>query len=100
MKRSKTAPRAVCLAAIVAGANVSSALAATGDIYNLQTLGGSESEAKAINDAGEIAGSSKTPGDAAWAPFRYTGGLPGAGGSMQGLGNFGGYSFGYAINDI
>ena len=59
----------------------------------LGSLGGSESRAYGINDAGQVTGWSKTPGDAITNAVRWNGTTPTA------LGGLGGYSYGYAINN-
>src|SRR5262245_41150979 len=64
-------------------------------IYNLGTLGGSESYGTAVNDAGQVAGYSI---DTAYPAFRYAG-TPGSGGIMRDLGTLGGtYALGSAVN--
>src|SRR5258707_560354 len=88
------------LIAIVCFLSVSTspAIAAAGGIYNLGTLGGSDSEGDSINTSGQVAGESNTAGNAAIHAFRYTG-TPGSGGAMADLGTLGGtHSRGNAIN--
>jgi probable HAF family extracellular repeat protein len=91
---------AMLLAAAMCGfASAPIANAASGDIYNLGTLGGTFTGASQINDVGQVTGSSQiTPGGSQHA-FIYTG-KPGAGGAMLDLGTLGGsYSIGYGINN-
>src|SRR3954470_8802311 len=52
-----------------------------GAMYDLGTLGGSDSAAVAINASGLVVGSSFTAGNLGWHPFFYTG-VPGRGGAM------------------
>ena len=70
--------------------------AASGDVYNLGTLDGTQSSARDVNAAGQVTGLTFTP--TALHAFRYIG-TPGAGGVMQDLGTLGGgNSYGWAIN--
>jgi probable HAF family extracellular repeat protein len=88
----------------VSGASIPARAPATPPaIYNLGTLGGTGSQGYAINDAGQVAGSSALPGDTGDIPnhaFRYDG-TPGSGGVMHDLGTLGGtlVSVGLAVND-
>jgi probable HAF family extracellular repeat protein len=77
------------------GQSRTSALPAAGyTITDLGTLGGTTSMANAINNSGQIAGTSTTAGDVASHAFRYSGG------SLQDLGTLGGSnSYGNAINN-
>src|SRR5436190_1153250 len=75
-------------ALIVAGLFASPAHGAA-MIYNLGTLGGSISSGYAINDAGQIAGSSTVTGSTPYHAFRYDG-TPGSGGVMRDLGTLAG----------
>jgi probable HAF family extracellular repeat protein len=69
---------------------------ATATIYDLGTLGGTNSSGYAVNDAGGVAGDSQT-GSAAYHAFRYDG-TPGSG-VMRDLSTLGGTaSGGYDIN--
>src|SRR5262249_42592121 len=69
-----------------------------GTMADLGTLGGRFGDATAINNAGQITGSSYVAGDVAYHAFLYTG-TPGSGGSMADLGTLGGQnSRGFAIN--
>jgi probable HAF family extracellular repeat protein len=66
-------------------------------MVDLGTLGGQFGSGAAVNDAGQVAGTSDTTG-APFHAFLYTG-TPGSGGAMADLGTLGGnYSDGYAIN--
>ena len=56
-------------------------------MFDLGTLGGSQSSATAINASGEVAGDSNVTGDAAQHAFAYTG-TPGSG-TMADLGTLG-----------
>lgn len=85
------------LATVLLSVSAASAPAAPPNIYNLGTLGGSSS-AVAINNAGQVMGTSEVAG-ASWHAFVYTG-TPGSGGMMHDLGTLGGtYSHGWDIND-
>jgi len=67
-------------------------------IYNLGTLGGTESRGEAVNTSGQIAGSSRTNPSNTYHAFAYSG-APGNGGVMADLGTLGGSeSEGHAIN--
>ena len=84
------------VAVVSAGLFTSSAHGAA-TIYNLGTLGGSESSGSAINASGQVTGWSYTTGGVKHA-FLYTG-TPGSGGAMADLGTLGGTnSVGNAIN--
>src|SRR5687768_1677150 len=88
----------LCGLLLVTCLNVPATLAASGDIHNLGTIGGTVSEGYAVNDAGQVAGYSYAPGDVEYHAFLYTG-TPGSGGAMADLGTFGGgYSQGFGIN--
>ena len=70
-----------------------------GAMVDLGTLGGTNSGVSAINDAGQMAGSSDIAGDVGRHAFLYTG-TPGSGGTMADLGTLGGkYSGLSAINN-
>src|SRR5687767_10610716 len=71
-------------AALCAGASPVIVRAASGDIYNLGTLGGNYSWGASINDAGQVAGRSETAEDR-YHGFRYSG-IPGSGGVMGDIG--------------
>jgi probable HAF family extracellular repeat protein len=90
---------AMLLAVVCGFASERIANAASGDIYNLGTLGGPYPSASQINDAGQVSGSAQiAPGGDSRA-FRYSG-IPGAGGTMVDLGALSGsYSVGYGINN-
>jgi probable HAF family extracellular repeat protein len=71
-----------------------------GVIHGLGTLGGTQSAAYAINDSGQITGTSDLAGDLTHHAFLYTG-TPGSGGVMHDLGTLGGtVSDGHAISDL
>src|SRR5262249_11466502 len=75
-----------------------SAQAVVPAIYNLGTLGGSESFGYAVNAGGQVGGYSSTFSSFTHRAFLYSG-TPGSGGSMANLGTLGGpESFGYAVN--
>ena len=76
-------------AAALAGVLLATSSATATIIYNLGTLGGTDSYGGAVNDAGQIAGSSYTTDNAAYHAFRYDG-TPGSGGVMRDLGTLGG----------
>lgn len=84
------------LSLVTFGQNTTSALPPAGyTITDLGTLGGTTSMANAINNSGQIAGTSTTAGDAASHAFRYSAGV------MQDLGTLGGLnSAGNAINSL
>src|SRR5262245_24788108 len=73
---------------------------ASGTMYDLGTLGGTESDGSAINTNGQVAGSSLKTGDANYRPFLWKPTTPnGSSGTMYDLGTLGGTeSFGGAIN--
>ena len=80
------------------GETVPRTLAASGDIYDLGTLGGASSYGFGVNASGQVTGNTFTASGATRA-YLYTG-TPGNGGAMADLGTLGGtYSYGYAIND-
>jgi probable HAF family extracellular repeat protein len=72
----------------------------SGTMYDLGSLGGTESNGSAINASGQVSGSSLTNGDAHFRAFLWKPTLPnGASGTMYNLGTLGGNeSFGGAIN--
>ena len=63
-----------------------------GTMADLGTLGGTKASAIAINDSGQIAGSSYILGDLTSHAFRYTG-IPGNGGAMADLGTLVGTAY-------
>jgi probable HAF family extracellular repeat protein len=69
-------------------------------MYNLGSLGGTESNGGAINASGQVSGSSLTTADAAYHAFLWNSTTPnGTSGAMADLGTLGGTeSFGGAIN--
>jgi probable HAF family extracellular repeat protein len=69
-------------------------------MFNLGSLGGTESNGGAINASGQISGSSLTNGDAAYHAFLWKPTITnGTSGTMHDLGTLGGTeSFGGAIN--
>jgi probable HAF family extracellular repeat protein len=84
-----------CCLALLA---VSTSTAASGDIINLGTLGGTDSYGIAVNQAGQVVGESGTA-DGTTHAFLYAG-ILGSGGAMVDLGTLGGTeSSAYAIND-
>ena len=70
--------------------SASTAHAASGDIYNLGTLGGTYSAGLGINAAGQVVGRTESPAGIERA-FLYSG-TPGSGGAMVDLGTLGGSS--------
>jgi uncharacterized delta-60 repeat protein len=86
-------------AAVLLSVSAASAPAAPPNIYNLGTLGGTSSQAYAINNAGQVTGVSSLAGDASSHAFLYTG-TPGSGGMMHDLGTLGGTnSWAWDVND-
>ena len=72
----------------------------TGTMHDLGTLGGTDGDGIALNDSGQVTGSSQTTDDAAYRAFLWTPTTPGGvSGVMQDLGTLGGTnSYGIAIN--
>lgn len=72
----------------------------SGTMYNLGSLGGTESNGSAINASGQVSGSSLTTADAAYHAFLWKPTSPnGTSGTMHDLGTLGGTeSFGGSIN--
>ena len=72
----------------------------SGTMYDLGTLGGTESNGSAVNTSGQVAGSSLKNGDSAYRAFLWKPTTPnGTSGTMYDLGTLGGTeSFGGAIN--
>src|SRR3990172_5711909 len=72
----------------------------SGTMYNLGSLGGTESNGSAINASGQVSGSSLTTADAAYHAFLWKPTTPnGTSGTMYDLGTLGGTeSFGGSIN--
>ncbi len=72
----------------------------SGTMYDLGTLGGTESNGSAINASGQVSGSSLKAGDAAYRAFLWKPTMPnGTSGTMYDLGTLGGTeSFGGSIN--
>src|SRR6478672_1025258 len=72
----------------------------SGTMFNLGSLGGTESNGGAINASGQVSGSSLTNGDAAYHAFLWKPTTPnGTSGAMHDLGTLGGTeSFGGTIN--
>src|SRR2546421_611995 len=88
--------RFTCAAAVICLAAPGSAAPM---IYDLGTLGGTNSFGYAVNDAGQVAGTSSTAVGGPTHAFRYDG-TPGAGGVMRDLGTLGGNdSEGQAVNN-
>ncbi len=75
--------RVLIAIALYLSTGVGIAHAAPGDVYNLGTLGGTESAGLGINNSGQVVGYSLTLNDIY--AFRYSG-VPGAGGAMVDLG--------------
>jgi probable HAF family extracellular repeat protein len=90
--------RGACAVAVV-GLAIAPASAAP-VIYQLGTVGGADSRAFAVNDAGQVAGWSEITGNTATHAFRYDV-TPGSGGVMRELGTLGGMnSQGLAVNTV
>jgi probable HAF family extracellular repeat protein len=77
----------ICLIVLLAGSLCLMVAPVSAGIIDIGTLGGAASEARAINDSGQIVGNSQTSGGQTHA-FLYVG-VPGANGQMHDLGTMG-----------
>ena len=90
-------PYCFLLTVLLLTSAASHVLAASGDVYNLGTLGGTTSTGFGVNAAGQVTGISVTA-DGELHAFLYSG-PPGSGGAMADLGTLGGVtSKGWGIN--
>src|SRR5262249_1206096 len=95
---AQSARAIVCAFELACLLAASPARAASGDIYNLGTFGGTFSYGLGINNAGQVGGWTYTAGNIARNAAVYSG-RPGSGGAMNDLGTLGGTnSEGLAIN--